>query len=287
MHYLGFDIGGSSIKAVLIKDKKIIKSRIEKLPSDFKSLLKSIAEIKNKLASEIDSNKIGGIGFAVAGAHDSKRENLLISPNIALFTNNQPLKKIFRKALAPHTVKIENDCNCFLVAEKEIGQAKNLDSAYYLTLGTGVGGALMIDKKLVAGYSGAAGEVGHMIIDLQKNLSLENLASSKFIKKDLGLKDTSGIIDKALAGDKKIQKSLRKLGKHLGVGVANIINILDPQAIIISGGLAKAKKYILPEVKRSMQKFVMSPQAKKTKIIFSRLGRCGGAIGAALLFDSK
>lgn len=283
-YYLGFDIGASSIKAVLVKDKKIIKSLVEDSPENLEKLLSLVTKMKEDLVSGIDASEIGGIGFALAGAMDLKREQVLSAPNIKYLENPQ-IKKSLEEKLAPYPIKLEHDVICFLLAEKEIGLAKNLKNVFYLTLGTGIGGAYMIDGKIISGAHGAAGEAGHMIFKLKiiEATDLEELASNKFIKKKLGF----GSIEaekRARAGDKKAREIFAQLGQNLGVGLANIINIFDPEAIIISGGIADAKEFILPAIKEGIEKFVISPAAKKTKILFSRLGRLGGAIGAALLF---
>lgn len=295
MYYIGFDIGGSSVKAVILKRTrksgriKILKEKIKNLPSNFKGLLELLNEIVVEFSLIVKSNKIAGIGLALAGTLDKRREKMLNSPNIR-YLNNKPLKRLFELKLK-YPVKIENDVNCYLLAESKIGliapsqilgRGKNV---FYLTLGSGIGGALMVDGKIILGAHGAAGEVGHMLLKLKIDecLDLEELASNKFIMRSLGI----GSIEaerKARAGDKKAKKVFNQLSKNLGIGIANIINIFDPEAIILSGGLSLAKNLILPGIKKEVKKYVTSPAAKKTKILFSRLGRFGGAIGATFLF---
>lgn len=280
MYYLGFDIGGSSVKAVLVKERKVIKSKIEELPKSLKAFLKLIEKITNELTKDIPAKEIAGIGIGVAGTLDLKREKMLNSPNIP-YLNNKPLKKLFQKKLK-YPVKLENDVNCFLLAESKIGLAQNLKNIFYLTLGSGIGGALMINGQLILGAHGAAGEAGHMIIEPNKKLDLEELASNKFIKRILKI----GSVEaerRARTGDKKAKEAFKKLGKNLGVGIANIINIFDPEAVILAGGVSLAKKFILSDIKKEIKKYVTSPAARKTKILFSKLGRFGGAIGATFL----
>jgi len=114
---------------------------------------------------------------------------------------------------------------------------------------------------------------------------LEKLASNKFLISLLGpgSKEAGQL---ALAGDVKAREAVDQLGRNLGVGIANIINIFDPEAIIINGGISEARELILPGIKEGVAKFVASPAAKETKILFSQLGRFGGALGAALMFES-
>ena len=290
--YLGIDVGGSRIKAVLVKDKQIIRSKAEDSPNNLKGLLNVIVKIKDELTVGIDQMEIGGIGFSLAGTLDIKREIMLNSPNIK-YLNNQPIKRLLEKKIKTYPIKLEHDVHCFLLAEKERGLAKNLKNVFYLTLGTGIGGALMVDGQIVFGAHGSAGEVGHMIIKLKiknkklkidETLDLEELAANKFIKKCLGV----GSIEaerRARAGDKKAREIFVQLGRNLGVGIANIINIFDPEAIILNGGIAEAKEFILSGIKEGIEKFVVSPAAKKTKILFSTLGLYAGSLGAALLFE--
>ncbi len=282
-YFIGFDIGGSSVKAALVANKKILKSETEFLPGNLEDLLALLVKMKNKLIEGFKPQKIKGVGFALAGELDKKREIMLESPNIS-FLNGQPLKKMFKEKFSPFPVKLEHDVYCFLLAEKEIGVAKNFKDVFYLTLGTGIGSALMIGGKIIKGAHGAAGEAGHAIIDITDNADLEDIASNKIFKKMLGLSSLDSS-KKMKAGDKKAREVFDQMGKNLGVGLANIINILDPEAVIMSGGIARDKDVILPGIKEEIDKHVVSPEAKKTKILFSELGREGGAIGAALLFE--
>ncbi len=271
--------------------KKIIKSLVEDLPDNLGDLLLLVVKMKSDLAGEISAEQIGGVGVGLAGCLDSQRANMLRSFNIK-YLDNQPIKKLLEEKLKPFSIKIEHDVNCFLLAEKEIGLAKDFKNVFYLTLGTGIGGAYMIDGKIISGSHGAAGEAGHMIIKIKNQKSkikineaedLENLASNKLIKKILGI----GSIEaekRARTGDKKVQEVFAQLGRNLGIGLANLINVFDPEAIILSGGIADAKEFILPGIKEGIKKFVISPAAKETEILFSELGREGGALGAALLF---
>jgi len=282
MFYLGFDIGGSSVKAALIKNKEIIKTAIRPLPRDLAGLLDDFG-IMFKEVTE-NTTEIGGIGFSFAGMLDKQRSAMLVSPNIE-YLNGQPLKNLLTEKFKSYPVKIEHDAHCFLLAEKETGLAKNFADVFYLTLGSGVGGAWMTGGNLSIGAHGAAGEVAHAIININESVELEKLASNKFLISLLGpgSKEAGQL---ALAGDVKAREAVDQLGRNLGVGIANIINIFDPEAIIINGGISEARELILPGIKEGVAKFVASPAAKETKILFSQLGRFGGALGAALMFES-
>jgi len=279
--YIGFDIGGSSIKAALVSESKIIGTRYERLPKSFNDLAGTIIAIKNDLTVRDKSIVIEGIGFSIAGALDKKREKVLVSYNIP-YLNNKNFLAIFREKFHSHRVRIERDAYCFLIAESTVGKGKNYKDIYYLTLGTGIGGAYMLDRKLVTGYHGSAGEVGHTLVDFAQGTHWENIAANKFIQKELGI-HFSEAKQKALAGNNKAVQLFNILGKNIGLGIANIVNSFDPEVVIISGGLAAARNLMLPKIKKAMRENIISEDAKKTKILWSKLGRFGGALGAALL----
>ncbi len=280
MFALGFDIGGSSIKAVAAENKKIIASKIEVLPKSFQGFLKVAKEMKNALEKEL-KKKAEGAGFSFPGPIDKKREKIIACPNIPYLANKSILK-ILKKELQISSIKIEHDIHCFLLAEREFGVSKKYQNVFYLAIGTGLGGAFSIDGKIVRGFHGSAGEFGQMIFNLERKETLEDICSGKYIVKKLGI-DVSTAITEAEKGNGKVQKVFSELGYNLGVGVAGVINILDPEVVFISGGISTARKFFDLEMRRAIQTFVVSKKAKKTKIIFSKLGRFGGAMGAGLM----
>jgi len=285
MYCLGFDIGASSIKAALVNNRKIIDSKIQDTPNSLEKLVEVLIKNKNELIEGKNLGELYGIGVGVAGILDRPREVVLKSPNIPCL-DNQPLKKILEEHFKPVKVEIEHDVHCFLIAEKAIGGAQNLQNIYYLTIGSGVGGAWTFEGKISYGVHGSTGEAGHMIIDIEKGLQLEDLAANKFIQKELGAGSLEA--EKRIGdGDEKAQRTMRELGKNLGVGIANIVNIFDPEAVILSGGISWAESILMPRIREQMQKYVVSPAAKETRVFFSQLGRYGGALGAAMIFEQE
>lgn len=284
MFYVGFDIGASSIKAALVKDREVKKTRVQDLPASLESLLLALIKIYTDLIAGLSHEELGGVGFAVAGVFDPARRIMLNSPNIK-YLNGQPLRDLLEGRFRGHRLKLEHDAHCFLLAEKKVGLAQDLKNVFYLTLGSGIGGAMLLDGRLFYGAHGAAGEAAHMIVDITGGLEWEDLGANKFIRKNLGV----GSLEAEQLwrqGDKKTQAVLEELGRNLGVGLANIINLFDPEAIILSGGLSPLSGALWPGIKENVAKFAVSAAAaKETRILFSSLGRFGGALGAALLFD--
>ncbi len=290
MYSIGVDIGGSRTKSVLVKNGKIVRERSDNLPSSLGGLLNLVAEVVKDFGSLVRKDKIRGVGISIVGPLDLKRERVLASPNIK-YLRGQPIKKLLARKLK-YPLRIEHDVHSFLLAEKKIGLAKNLKNVFYLTLGTGIGGAMMVDGKIIKGAHGSSGEVGHTIMEAQMSKSklqgnpstFEELAANKFIKKNLGI-GSEDAFRRAVQGDKRAKKVFEELGKNLGIGIANIINTFDPEAVILSGGISRAMRYIEPGIKASIREFVISPDARRTKVLLSRLGYYGGALGAALLFE--
>lgn len=283
MYYLGFDIGAYSIKAALVSENKIIDSKIQDTSNSLERLIEDLEKNRKVLTEGKSFGELAGIGVGVSAILDRSREIILKSSNIS-FLDNQPLKKLLEDLFKPIKIKIENDVHCFLVAEKAIGQAQKLHNIYYLTIGSGIGGAWTFEGKTSYGAHGSTGDVGHTIINNEKGFNLEDLASNKFIEKSLAF-GSLGAEEKIAKGDEKTKKTMSELGLNLGIGVANIINMFDPEAVILSGGISWAESFIMPGIRYQMQKYVVSPAAKETNVFFSRLGRYGGALGAAMLFN--
>lgn len=250
--YLGIDIGGTKIKAILLNIKSGRhfsafegKTPIN-LPAFNKFLEKGIREV-------IKKNKISGIGIGLPGV--IKNRKLIKAPHVP-FLKNWNGYKFLSRFYVP--VKVENDSRCFLIAEAKLGAGKAYKNIAAMTIGTGIGGGLMIDGKIYHGKNNSAGEFGHMIIG--KRETLEKLGAKKAFLK---MGDRSEII---------------------GIGVANIINSFDPDIVILGGGGVASGGVKLDIVGKIAKKYIISPLAKKTPIIKSKLGKNASAIGAALLF---
>jgi len=291
-HSIGVDIGSTKISFVLLEEKRVILSQKILTPKNKKEIIKSIKENIDKLRKDIPKQKIEGVGIGVAGPLDEERSIVLNPPNLKSLTNC-PLAKIIGKNLGLKT-KMENDAKCFTLAEAIIGEGKRYDTVLGLTLGSGIGGGLVFKNangkwQIWKGVFGGAGEVGHMTIKFDGAKCtcgsigcFENYASEKFF-------DISPIeLEKrAKKGEKYAKTSYQEFGRNLGIGLANLINILDPEIIVIGGGIAKAWPLFLNATRNEIKKRVLSLHSKKSvKIKVSKLGDLAGAIGAALLLEN-
>ena len=249
---IGLDIGGSKISGVVYNGQRVTREMTIATPKNLKGFQNSLKSLLNFLSFK---RKIKAMGAGIPGATDDKGM-VVYSPNVKYLTGFN-LKRFF-ESLKYRQVIIENDVNCFVLAEKRLGKGKKFKNFIGLTLGTGIGGGIIINKELYRGEHGSAGEAGHMLANFKNDFEF--------------------YFQKA-----KNKKDYLLIGKLLGKLVANLINLLDPQAIILGGTVAQAKsKIILPTAVREAEKYILNPIVRP-KVLISNLQNAG-ALGAALLW---
>lgn len=281
---LGLDIGATKIR-YLIWDGRRSKILIDREIKYAKRTRPEFVKTLKAVVADLQAKKInyGKIGVGIAGIIQKNR--LSNTPNFLALEGLDiaaMIKKIFGK-----TPIVENDARAFAYAEALVGVGKKYRSVVGLTLGTGLGGGIVIDKKIYHGRGGA-GEIGHIFIKSEirnpksKTKEAEDLASEKFFK-SRGIKDPFAVEIKARAGDRKARKIYEEYGVNLGLIIADVINTLDPEAVVLGGGLAHAYDLFIKPVRRAIKHLSVDPAAKNTPILKSRFGKSGGAVGAALL----
>ncbi|MFA6255232.1 MAG: ROK family protein [Patescibacteria group bacterium] len=291
-YYIGVDIGATKIAAGLILGDKIIKRAQQK--TDAK---KSKAQVLSNIVSaitEVYLPKVKGIGVGIAGAIDPQNGIVISSPNFNKSFKNVALENYLEKKFHK-PVRLENDTHCFTLGETIYGQAKKYKQVIGLTLGTGVGGGIVLDKKIYHGKNGLAGELGHMTIKAggltcscgQKG-HLEIYASGtamvKLYEQLTGQKKDAFFVEKKfLKKDKNAIKVWQTMSEALATGLANIINIFNPEIIILGGGLSRVNSLVNPAIELARKK-VVYPKLNQTKIVISRLKSDAALLGAAALF---
>lgn len=295
---IGVDIGGTKINFTLLKDWKEIKQKRKKVytPKTKKRIIKIVEDNIKDLIIDIPKSDILGIGIGVPTILDQKKETVLPPPNLKVLSGCA-LAKIIEKDLKIKTV-LENDANCFTLAEAMIGAGKGCSSILGITVGTGIGGGIVFKRnknyRIYHGFFGRAGEIGHMIINFDGvNCScgnkgcFEEYASEKFISKKSKFSSIE-LENMAKKGNRKAKDIYNEFSRNLGIGLASLINVLDPEVIVIGGGFAKASALILKPVKKEVKKRVFLTRSKRfANIRIARLGEFAGAVGAALLFKIK
>jgi len=275
---IGIDIGGTKISAVLFDGVKVIADDKLASPKDsldhFMVMINALIEPLLEKAKK-DKVKVKGIGLGIPGPINYKEKKVLICNNLHLIDGIKLGKLLEQKVNLP--VKMDHDTNCMLRAEMKLGVGQKYKNAYCVTISTGVGGTWWYNGKIYKGAHGGAGEPGEMIINFEAGITLEQ-AYHKLTQANPAILATE-----AYRGDTLAEKVFEEVGRDLGIAFANIVNILDPEVIIVFGGAIQSSDLFLPAVKKSMREYIHSPESKKIKLLKSKLGEHAGAIGAALL----
>ena len=302
---IGIDIGGTKISLVLGTDKGKILARREILTRTgngtracVKDLIANLRALI--LRSGISPKKILGIGVGCPGAVNSKKGTLPRSPNLPGWAG-VPLRRFLQTATGL-PVFLANDANAAALGEQQFGLGKGCENLIYMTVSTGVGGGLIVKGQLLEGAGSVAGEIGHISIVPEgkkcacgKRGCLEAYASGtaiagfyreKSCKKVRGAKEV-GIA--AREGDKFAIESYQKAGYYLGIGLANLLNILNPEKVVIGGGVLKsAPKIFWKTMITSTRQHAWSEAFSTTRIVPSKLKGQVGALGTlALVFNNR
>ncbi|MBI2664549.1 ROK family protein [Candidatus Woesearchaeota archaeon] len=283
--YIGLDIGGTKIEGILIDEKLKILKQI-KIPTEAGKSRQQILSNIFAAVKQLQTMQVRGIGIGAPGFTDSSGR-IQLTPNIPQFRNYK-LKAALQRKLG-RRIFLENDAHCFVLGEQKIGAARGLKNVVGLTLGTGVGGGAIVDGKILEGRNGGAAHFGHMIIDSNGERcycgakgDVESWCGGKSIERRY--KQMSGKIltaDKIFAAkDKAAAAIVRQYHQKLGIAVANLLNIFNPEAIVLGGSISAATD--IPLLKREVAKNAQQPLIKELKIARSRL-KSAAAIGAACL----
>ena len=283
--FIGLDIGGTNIKAIVREQRKIISQIKIRTPLNEDDILAAILDLIDNLINQvgITIKDVQRIGLAAAGVVDLENKRIIKSPNRPSLNNSDLAIEIQERLKI--TTKIDNDANCFLLGE--IKQS-SLDSKYQsilgITLGSGVGGGIWLDNQIYHGDNGSAAEFGWMVIGQRKSepLFFEDLCSRKWFLKNFQ-KEPVEIYSLAKNKDGRSLNIWQGYGENLGIGLANLTNIFDPGLIILGGGISQAMEFFNQPMKNKIQELVLSPKGKDIKIIASQNPSFSGAIGASYL----
>lgn len=275
---IGIDIGGTKMAAVLFDGTRVLSDFVLATPKDniehFIIMILALIEPLIEQAKN-DKRKIAGIGVGVAGVLNYEEGRVLGSPNIPIIDGLKLAAKLEERINLP--IFLDNDANCFVRAEAELGVGKNNKNIYGMIIGTGIGGGWYVNNEVYRGPHGGAGEPGEMVINFDSGMRLEEAYHK------LTQSNPASIAEEAYRGDMLSQKTFEEVGKYLGIAAANIVNILDPELIVIGGGVVESSDLFLSEAKKAMKEYIYSSESKKIKIVKGKMGKDAGAIGAALL----
>ena len=292
---IGIDAGGTKISSALISPKgKILKK--EKIPTETSKGKEAVMANIIKSIESVWHKDTKAIGIGMAGLIDHKNGIFHFGPNFPKNFKDVPLAALLKKRFKV-PVSLDNDVHCFTLAEAKFGAAKRLSSVVGLTLGTGIGGGIVLDGKIYRGRNNAAGEIGHTTIDLgSKSVcgcgklghfeALSSGSAMSRIYKELTGKDIEplAVEQSANNGDVEAKKTFDIMSTGLAEGLSNIVLFLNPDMIVVGGGLAHVDILWKPAIKK-LSASIIYPQLRDTPVVRSILGGDANLLGAALITE--
>ena len=311
---IGIDVGGTNVKIALVDSKgKIIYSNSipTRAEMGYEYTINNMKEAITELIKETksDPKNIESIGFGFPGQIDYQKGIVRLAPNIPGWVD-VPIAEIMEKEFGIPT-RVDNDVRCAALGELNYGAGQGCDNLICITVGTGIGSGLVINGKLVRGASNAAGEIGHIKLDMNGGplcgcgdrgcleafasgpsivaLAEEYIKGGKSTKyRELANPDITPYIvsEAAKQGDPVAKRIFTIVGEYIGIGLASVVNLLNPEKIIIGGGVAAAGDLLLTPIKESLVKRAMPIAGSAVEIVPAQLGNSAGVIGASLLINS-
>lgn len=312
MKAIGVDLGGTNIKAAVVdKDKGIVEQVTTPTQANLgrDHLLDRIAETVRDL---VKKNEIIGMGMGMPGMVSKDQTTVNNPPNLPGWGSVNAAMEMENRLNIP--CKIENDANIAALGSLHFGVGNKYDSFIMITLGTGVGGGIIYERKLFKGTMGMAGELGHVIIDYHGPLSnsvtrgtveaylgqrfLSRYASDlisqntanplyKKFNKDFSQLEPVDLTNAAKDGNDLAKEILAKSGQRLGYAIINYVHMMDIRKFVVSGGVSKAGDFLFESTREIVNKHMMEPFREGFELTYEDLGNDSALLGAAgLAFDS-
>ncbi|MDH6087827.1 ROK family protein [Umezakia ovalisporum] len=287
---IGIDVGGTAIKLGRFRpDGTCLQSLTVATPQP--STPEAVLAAMVDAIAQIDPyNQAVAIGVGTPGPADKTGRIAQVAINLPGW-QNVPLADWLETKTGKPTV-IANDANCAGLAESWLGAGRHFHNLILLTLGTGVGGAIILNGQLFVGHQGAAGELGLITFNPHGPIcksgnsgSLEQYTSITAIRRRTG-KEPAELGALAAAGDQCALTFWQEYGRNLGIGLASLIYVLTPQAIIIGGGISASFEFFFPTLKIELEERVMPTSRIDLQILPAKLGNSAGMVGAAKLASS-
>ncbi len=297
------DLGGTNLRVALVSNSgRIITSSRMRTPEDVdpnRFSLKIAEFVSDVLSQNSHLGQPLGFGVAIAALVNASNGKIFESPNLP-FLNGFDLRTSLETQLQM-PLTIENDANAAAIGENWIGISRGYASSICFTLGTGVGGGIFIDNKLVRGVDGTAGEIGHICVEPNGFECgcgswgcLEQYASATGVRKRIAIAIENGEVSAdhanievdelygmAKRGDEFALRTFEGVGSHLGLAAAALVNTLNPEVIVIGGGLANAWDLFIGKFESTLKKRTFKRPAERVKILRAELDDFAGVIGAA------
>jgi glucokinase len=307
---IGIDLGGTNIKAGAVDSEGMVRGRVslptpgaDAGPDALAEAIGAAACTATHKAGTVPS-AVRGMGIGSPGTIDMEAGVVGFSPNLPQL-NDYPLRRRLEQLLNVHCV-LENDANAAALAESWVGAGRDVDSLVLVTLGTGIGGGIVAGGRIWHGAGCVAGEVGHMCIDPDgppcgcgARGCWEQFGSASAMVRRMEETIESGretvlaeadeitgraIYEAAVAGDEAARENIRETGRYIGIGVSNLLHIINPHVVAFSGGVTAAGEMLMDPIRAEVQERAMEFNRRDVRICYSEVPREPGIVGAARCF---
>ncbi|NLX77989.1 MAG: ROK family glucokinase [Clostridiaceae bacterium] len=314
MYYLGIDLGGTNIAAGIV-DKNFSMVAKGSVPTgrerEYTDIIRDMADFSKRLITDagLTTSDIEYIGIGSPGVCDRENGILLYANNIKF--NNVPMAKEMQKYISL-PVYLDNDANCAALGESMAGAAKDVSDSVTVTLGTGIGGGIVINRRIFSGFNGMAGEIGHTLLIADGELCTcgkkgcweayasatalirqtraaaeENPGSeiNRLVDGNLDLINAKTAFDAMRLGDDTGTRVVEQYIRYLAEGIANIIVMLQPEKVVIGGGISKEGETLLKPLRKAVKErlYYRKDDVPQAELVAAELGNDAGIIGAAML----
>ena len=305
--YVGVDLGGTAIKVGICNEEGQLLQTYEGPTETAKGVDTVINNIEKYVRlivkeSPYSWDQLAGVGAGVAGFTNIREGIIILAPNVGF--KDVPIRALLEERLGK-PVKIDNDANVAALGEAWSGAGRGVDNCVCYTLGTGVGGGIIINGKIYQGFAGMAGELGHITVvpDLEaiqcgcsKMGCLETVSSATGIirmakdavqrgdRTSLALADditAKEVFDAAKSGDEVALRIVNRAAYYLGKSMSMVAAVLNPEVFIIGGGVSKAGDFLFDEIRSVFSKLAPEPLQRGVRIVPAELGNNAGVVGAA------
>jgi glucokinase len=297
--FAGFDLGGTSLKYGLVEEPgRVVREFQVETPKSMESLVAVLHDIWTALKNET-GRSIGAAGFGFPGIFSPKEEKILRSPNYPDIDNYPLLPALSRFIDVPF--RVNNDANLAAYGEYKCGAGQNTNSLILLTIGTGVGSGIVLNGRIWEGACGFAGEMGHVVVNpggdpcncgshgcLETEVSaqkiVENYLSLGPSREEITAEEVSR---RARKNDRSARQAFAEAGRFLGIGLSIAINLLNPEKILLGGGVMEAGDLLLAPAREEAAERSFKESFRCCRIERATMGNKAGFIGAALWASEK
>jgi len=289
---IGVDVGGTKILAGIV-DRQGEVARREERSTPISSQDELLSEL-DRIVETLLEDDVAGLGFGLPSTIDQRTGRAVSSVHIPLADLD------FRDRMGERfglPVAIDNDANAAAIAEWRLGAGRGASHVVVLTLGTGIGGGLILDGRPYRGSIGAGAELGHIVLEYGgppcgagctglghfEAVVSGSVADAAAVRRFGAGTDARDLVGAAIAGDEGAREDLGEIGRRLGSGIASLVNIFNPEIVVLGGGFSEAGELVLAPARETLARDGLRPARDLVRIEWAELGAEAGMVGAALV----